>query len=245
MTRIQTAKGSIEIQKTDAEIVRQLQTCLRFGIMPFKQTFNNADFGVIMQCGEEEVYCIKQQPLEVERKQAEQLFQLQHIMIMDTYCKYIKIGFSGAYLASPYLRQRENGLWEAGVSHFIFPTDSDSEKIYSEKSIAKAYDNYFGNGATNMYMAFIDCFKQVINESKITMPEYLGTDLRPRSHMQSLALYFMVFGSDVYCLRPNLREKEDIAWTILAKEGIQKVYHLPSLPMTINEQDIEKAKGQI
>ncbi|MBS1641578.1 MAG: hypothetical protein JSR09_04000 [Bacteroidetes bacterium] len=241
MTKIQTTRGSIDIQKPDTTTLKQLQNLLTFGVLPFKQTFNGADFGIVMQCGDKEVYCLKQQPLEVEEKQAHINFQLHHIMIMDAYCRYIKLGFSGAYLASPYLRQRDNGLWETGVSHFIFP--SDNEQV-SAKSVGKAYDNKFGNGATNMFMAFVDCFKQAFSESKLTMPQYFGIDIRPRSHLKSLAMYFMVSGSDVFCLRTNLREQEDPSWTILVNGGINKVYHLPAFPMTINEKDLSEAKGR-
>ena len=103
----------------------------------------------------------------------------------------------------------------------------------------------FGNGATNMFMAFVDCFKQAFSESNLPMPQYFGIDIRPRSHLRSLAMYFMLSGSDVFCLRPNLREKEDVAWTILVNGGINTVFHLPSLPMTIDETDLNKAKGLI
>lgn len=240
MTKIQTTKGSINIQRPDATTLKQLQKLLTFGILPFKQTFHGADFGVVMQCGEQELYCLKQQPIEREKEQAHQIFQLQHFMIMDAYCRYLKLGFSGAYIASPYLRQRNNGLCEAGVSHFIFP--SDNEKV-SEKSFVKAYDNRFGNGATNMFISFDHCFKQAFAEAQLTMPQYLGIDIRSRSHLKSLAMYFLVAGPDIFCLRPNLREQEDAAWTILASSGIDRVYHLPSLPMTINEGDLNKAKG--
>lgn len=241
MTKIQTTKGSIDILKPDTKTLKRLQELLTFGVLPFKQTFNGADFGIVMQCGDQEVYCLKLQPLEIEEKQAHQIFQLQHFMIMDAYCRYIKLGFSGAYLASPYLRQRDNGLWEAGVSHFIFPSDNES---ISEKSFGKAYDGRFGSGATNMFMAFVDCFKQAFAEARLTMPQYLGTDIRPRSHLKSLAMYFMVSGSDVFCLRTNLREQEDAAWAILASGGIDKVYHFPAFPMTINEKDLDEAKGR-
>jgi hypothetical protein len=243
MIKIQTTKGSINIQNPETVMLKRLQNLLTYGIMPFEQTFDGANFGVVMQCGEQEVYCLKQQPLELERERAERLFHLQHFMIMDAYCRYIKLGFSGAYLASPYLRQRDNGLWEAGVSHFIFP--SENEISYSEQRFSKAYDNIFGNGATNMFIGFVDCFKQAFAETKLTMPQYLGIDVRSRSHIQNLAMYFMALGSDILCLRSNLREKEDVAWTILANEGIEKVFHLPSLPMTINESDLNTAKGRI
>ncbi len=67
MTKIQTTKGSIDIQIPDTATLKRLQNLLTYGIMPFKQTFNGADFGIVMQCGEQEVYCLKQQPLDVSK----------------------------------------------------------------------------------------------------------------------------------------------------------------------------------
>lgn len=243
MIKIQTSKGSIDIQQPDAALLKRLQNLLTFGVMPFNQTFHGADYGIVMRCGEQEVHCLKLQPLETEREQAEQLFQLQHSMIMNAYCSYIKIGFTGAYLASPYLRQRDNGLWEAGVANFIFP--SENEIDHSEESFGKAYDSRFGQGATNMFRGFMDCYKQAFAGVKLTMPRYLGIDIRPRSALKSLAMYFMVVGADIFCLRANLREQEDVAWTIFADGGIDRVYHLPSFPMTIDESDLNTAKGKI
>lgn len=242
MIKIQTTKGSLEIRKTDTTTLKKLQNILTFGVLPLEETFNGADFGFVMQCGEQEVFCLKLQPLEMEREQAEQLFQTQHIMIIDAYVRYIKLGFSGAYLASPYIRQRDNGLWEAGVSHFIFPPNKKTS-LWGTLFV-KAYDKQFGNGATNMFLAFVDCFKQAFAEAKLTMPQYFGIDIRSRSHLENLAMYFMILDSDVFCLRANLREQEDFAWTILADGGIDKVYHLPAVPMTIDESDLNDAKGR-
>jgi hypothetical protein len=241
MIQIQTLKGAIEIYKPDAALLKRLQNLLKYGVLPFKQTFNGADFGIVMCCGKQEVYCLKQQPVEVERDHAEQLFQLQHIMIMEAYCKYIKLGFSGAYLASPYIRQRVNGLWEAGISHFIFPNDNEIKS--SRKFFIKAYDSRFGNGATNMFIGFGECFNEAFGEAKLSKPQYLGIDIRPRSHLQNLAMNFMVLDSQILCLQANLREYEDVGWAILASYGINKIFHLPSLPMTIQESDLDLAKG--
>jgi len=244
MIKIQTPspKGSIEIQKTDTALLKRLQNLLPYGVFPLDQTFNGADYGIVMQCGTQEVHCLKQQPLEVEREQAEELFQIQHWKIMDAYCRYIKMGFSGAYLASPYLRQRDNGLWEAGVAHFIFP----SKKLIclSKNPLHNQYDSIFGKGATNMFWAFTNCLGEALGGKQSF--KYLGLDIRTRSHLQNLAMYFMVLDSDVFCLRANLRGQEDaVAWGLLAEGGINKVYHLPSAPMTINESDLNKAKGEI
>ena len=241
ITKIQTQKGTIEIHEPDTAIIKRLQNLLPYGMMQLNETFNGANFGIVMNCGGQEVHCIKQQPLEVEREYAEQLLHIQHLMIVNAYCKYIDRGFSGAYLAAPYLRQRDNGLWEAGVSHFIFP--SQTNKKTSEKSFRSAYDNQFGNGATEMFIHLVECLKKSFSEADITIPKYFGLDVRSRSHLQSLAMYFMVVDSHILCLRADLREHKDVAWTILASNGIKNVYHLPTLPMTIEESDLNEAKG--
>gem|GEM_PF-2415326 len=230
---IQTNKGSIEIIEPDSEMIKQLNELLPWGLDQFEETVNGVKYGIVMQKGEEEIFCIKQQPLEVERKDAERLLHIQHLMIVDAYCSYLKNGFSGAYLAALYMRQRDNGLWEAGVSHFIFPSKANQKT--SEESYHSTFDFKFGNGATEMFMDYVECFKKSFIESNITMPKYLGIDLRTRSHLQSLAMNFMVLDSKIICLRANLREKEDHAWGFLALAGINKVYHLPSVPLTIEK----------
>ena len=237
MNIIQRKKGSIEVLEPNDEIIKQLNELMPWGFSHLETVVNGANYGIVMKCGEQEIFCIKQQPLEVERKSAEQLFQLHHFMTVDAYCRYLKNGFSGGYLAVPYLRQRDNGLWEAGVSHFIFP--SKTNKKMSENAFHTTFDDQLGNGATKMFVHYVECFKKSFIEANITMPQYLGLDLRTRSHLQAIiAMNFMVLDSQVICLRPNLRENEDAAWTILASAGIQKVYHLPSVPLTINRVEV-------
>lgn len=58
MTTIQTSKGLIKINKVEVAMLRRLQNLLPFGIYQFKETFNGADFGVVMCCGKQEVYCL-------------------------------------------------------------------------------------------------------------------------------------------------------------------------------------------
>lgn len=162
-------------------------------------------------------------------------------MIVEAYCQYIKMEFSGAYLAAPYMRQRRNGLWEAGVSHFIFPSGNNKE--LPDKGLSQVYERQFGEGATSMFGGFTECFKKVFNKTKLPMPGYLGIDIRTRSHLMNLGMYFMVLDSQMICLRANLREKVDAGWTIFSSAGINNIYHLPALSMTIQESDLEEAKG--
>jgi len=241
MTTIKTTKGAIEISTIPPALLKGLQALLPYGIMPFEQPLQGANYGFVMQCDDKEVHCIKLQPMELEPQQAQEQFLMQHHMIMRAYRSYIKLGFSGAYLASPYLNQKENGLYEAGICNFIFP---DKEQLSPSASpLNGVYDDVLGKGASDMFFGFVECLKKAFIDDKLTIPQYFGIDVRPRSHLKNLAMYFMVKDTQLICLRANLREQEDLAWPILADAGITTVFHMPSLPMTIKEADLSISKG--
>jgi len=44
------------------------------------------------------------------------------------------------------------------------------------------------------------------------------------------------------CLRENLREDEDPAWTILAGKGVTTVFHMPCVPVAIKSADLAVTK---
>ena len=242
MNTIQTNRGSIDIIEPSNEMIGQLNDLLPYGLFQLNQVVYGAKYGFVFKNGEQEVLCIKQQPLEIERKQAELQYKVHNFMIIEAYCHYLKNGFSGAYLAAPYLRQRDNGLWETGVSHFIFP--SKTNIVTSEKYSNTAFDYHFGKGATVMFSHFVDCFKNSFSESKITMPQYFGLDVRTHSHLQGLEMNFMVFNSQIICLRADLREQDDAAWTLFSSRGIKKIYHLPSVTLTVSKTDVDSKPSQ-
>jgi len=238
---IDTPNGLVEILEPNVNLLRALRALLPFGAVQFGAPQAGARFGLVMQCDGQEVFCLKQQPLELEREKAIYWMQIQHKVIAQAYCRYIKHGFSGAYLASTYLRQRSNGLWESGVAHFVFPSPTGIES--QEFPFDGAYDHPFGHGATTMFKHFASDFMSAFRESPIEPPYYFGLDVRPRMHLQSLAMNFMVLGQHVLCLRPKLRDQEDGAWPLFASGGVRQVYHLPALPMAISEADLKVSKG--
>jgi len=244
ITKIQEENGSIEIHEPTEEMIKRLQTILPLGMIildePF-EGFENAKYGIVMQCDGKEVYCLKLQPLEREREMAEHLFIAHNYLIMHTYCQYIKKGFSGAYLASAYMRQRDNELWESGVAHFIFPSENLPEntptksiwsRIFRKKERASEIDDLFGKGAANMFKGFMASFDKEYAERKVgeIFGKYFGLDYRPQSHLQNFATDFMVMDSQIIYLRANLHEYSN--WKYLATQGIEKVYHLPSVRIT-------------
>jgi len=238
---IETPNGSIQILEPSVEMLRSIRDLLPFGAIQFSEPQNGARYGLVMQCDEEEVFCIKQQPVELDREGAEEWMQIQHWMIVEAYCRYIKHGFSGAYLAAAYMRQRDNGLLEPGVAHFISPSPTGMES--QEFPFEGAFDNQFGHGATTMFSHFAKDFMTAFRESPLEPPNYCGLDVRPRTHLQFLGMYFMVLGQRILCIRPNLREKDDAAWSIFTENGVRTIYHMPALPMTINKADLKVSKG--
>ena len=238
---IETPKGSVQILEPGLGLLRSIRDLLPFGAIQFAVPQNGARFGLVMQCDDEEVHCIKQQPVELDREGAEQWMQIQHWMIAEACCRYIRHGFSGAYLAAAYLRQRDNGLWEPGVSHFIFPSPLGMES--QEFPFQHAFDNQFGHGATTMFEHFARDFMAAFEDSTVQPPNYFALDVRPRLHLQRLGMYFMVVGPHIVCVRPDLREKEDMAWTIFAAGGVDRIFHLPALPMKISKAELKIAKG--
>ena len=94
-----------------------------------------------------------------------------------------------------------------------------------------------------MLEGFILALRSAYHEAKIAEPRIIGLDLRPRIHVTSIAMHFMVLGSQILCLRAQLRE-QDPGWGILAMAGKKSVIHIPSVPVTIREEDLHFAKGQ-
>jgi len=254
MAKIQPPNGSIEICEPTTEMIKRLQNILPYGMILLEEPFEGAKYGIVMQCGEIELNCLRFQPLEQKYDEAVELFDIHHYLIMHSYCQYINKGFLGAYLASPCMTEREDGLWESVVANFIFPAKElfEDKMTLWQKTLGKRQtqsnqflDDQFGKGAAKMYNGFMESFSERHISLKVDklFGKYISVGIRPKSYLGKLAMWFMVLDSQIICLRADLREQEDSAWEFLAKQGINKVYHLPSAPVTIDESDLDEAKN--
>ena len=73
------------------------------------------------------------------------------------------------------------------------------------------------------------------------LDQFIGFDIRPRTHLEALGFGFMVVGPNVVCLKTKVVEQDPI-WSALRSTGISEVYHFPSVPAGIAEADLAIAK---
>jgi len=243
--QIETSRGLISIIEPSSELINELKQLLKFGLYDFGESNPSAKYGFVMQCEQEEVICLKQQTVDVDSAKVNDLFQMQHLMICQAYTQFVKANLLGAYLATPYIKNKGNDKHEVGVAHFIFP---DPNFDYAQSEIGKSvgielYDEDLGRGATTMFMEFHRCYNQAFEDTGFPKPSYIGIDVRPRMELQKLAMFFMVLRDKIICLRSNLRDDTDPAWTILANHQVTEVTHLPSVPMEVTKEQFVKAKG--
>ena len=96
---IQTKTSKIEIAEPMPEMSKKLDSLMPFGFSAFAEPHEGCKFGFVRKKGDQEVSCLKQQPIETSQETAQNWEMMHNFVIREAYIKYIDIGFSGAYLA--------------------------------------------------------------------------------------------------------------------------------------------------
>ncbi len=236
MTNIQTPQGTVKLNPPTSELMHTIRALLPFGAVGFRDPQGKVKYGIVMQCGERELRAVKQQPPDCDEQTSVVCYEANSILIAHSLSGYLKHGFSGVFLPCAYLRKKEGGRTEAGIAYFGFPSANGREA--QEYPYEPAYDRDFGHGFTKMMTSFIRALQQSSKETGITLSPCIGLDLRRRMQLGSLGFGFMLFGSHVVCLKTTLSEQDPV-WTALRSTGIAEVFHIPSVPTTINEDQLQ------
>ncbi|MGZ8940801.1 MAG: hypothetical protein ACXW32_16480, partial [Limisphaerales bacterium] len=69
----------------------------------------------------------------------------------------------------------------------------------------------------------------------------IGMDVRKRSQLGTIIFGFLVVGPHIVCIKAQVVDNDPI-WDFLAKSGVSEVYHMPSIPIEINEEMLATAK---
>jgi hypothetical protein len=236
---IKTPQGSVTLLEPTVELLRAIRSLLPFGALRFTKPERGATFGLVMQCGETELLAVKRQPVDCDERRSRISYVANSILIAHSLRAFLGHGFSGLFLPCAYLRQKPGGRFESGIAWFGYPSVHGHET--QEYPFQPAWDGQFCHGFTQMMLSFLHALQESSEQTGITLPPAIGLDVRRRTQLGSLGFGFMVIGPHVVCLRTAV-SSEDPAWTTLRSVGIAEVYHLPSIPMTINESQLAIAK---
>jgi hypothetical protein len=192
-----------------------------------------------MQCGEREVYAVKQQPVPCDEDKGFVSYKVNSILIAHSLAGYLLNGFSGLLMPCAYIRKKDAGRVESGIAYIGAPSPQGRECL--DFSFGSAYDSTFGHGFTAMMCGFIRALQQSSADTGIPLFQAIGLDVRPRLHLGLLGFGFMVVGPHIVCLKTQVSEQDPV-WSVLRGLGISEVFHLPSIPVGINESDLPDTK---
>ena len=225
---------------TPVKLLRTIRSFLPFGIIRYDPPEQGAHFGLVMQCGNRELYGVKQQPLDCDAKQSFVSFEANSILMAHSLTAYLKRGFSGLFMPCAYIRTKEAERFESGIAYFGYPWARGRECL--EYPYESSYDGQFGHGFTTMMTGFIRALQQSSRETGITLSQPLGLDVRYRMQLGSLGFGFMLIGPHVVCLKTTIAPDMDPTWTVLRGTGITTVFHCPSIPAAIDEDQLPLSK---
>lgn len=239
MNTIKTPQGPVELISPTIPHLQALRARLPLGIVQYGEARNGARFGVLMKCGEQELFAVKHQPVEVEREHLQTCYMANSVLIAISLREYIEHDFSGLMMPCPYVRDKGSKGIEAGIAFFVGPDPHGREALDFPHD--NAFDNQFSTGFTVMLTAAIRALQTASKDSGITLMQPIGLDVRPRSALETLGFGFLVLGSQVYCLKTHVTEQDPV-WTCLRGEGIESVVHVPSVPAEILPVEASIAK---
>jgi len=240
MKTISTPQGEIVLNDPPVELLRTIRSFLPFGAIRYLPPQEGADFGIVMQCGDREVFGVKQQPVDCDEKQAYTTFEANSILIAHSLVAYLKHGFSGLFMPCAYMRTKDGGRFESGIAYFGYPSPDGRE--VQKFPYDASYDGQFGHGFTTMMTSFIHALQQSSRATGISLAQPIGLDVRNRLQLGSLSFGFMVVGPHIVCLKTHVAPDRDPTWTVLRITGVTEVFHIPSIPAGISEDQLSIAK---
>ena len=240
MNVLHTQKGDVALRSIDRDLFEKIRQLLPYGVVGIKRPdSSDTEFGIVMQCDDQEVFGIKLQPADCDQELAAMRMQANTVLVATAITIYLKQGFGGIMLPLPYLRDKGD-RFESGIAMFIFPQPGGPETM-TDSPHAGAFDSTFGRGCTAMLEAFITALKQSAEQTGLTLYPVIGIEPRPRLELGALAFGCMVVGSELLAIKTTMNEK-DFIWAILKDAGINSLVHMPSRPAVITQADLGIAK---
>lgn len=116
MKTIKTPKGDVQLLAPPVELLRTIRAFLPYGFVGYGgEQPKGAHFGLVMQCDDQEVFWVKQQPVPCDEEQGFLRFQANSILIALSLAEYLRHGFDGLFMPCAYIRKRTVGRPNPGL----------------------------------------------------------------------------------------------------------------------------------
>jgi len=119
--KINTPKRPIEIAEPDPVQLQNLREALPFGLVGYKSPVHGADYGVVVQCGEDEAWVVKQQGPDIVEERFPEIYLSQSVLIAASIARYRAAGYGGCLMPCVYFRKKEAGI-ETGIAYLGSPS---------------------------------------------------------------------------------------------------------------------------
>ncbi len=223
---VSTPQGEVKLYSPTAELLDTIRSFLPFGIARYTTPQQGADYGLVIKRGEDELFAVKQQPVDYDEEQSRITQQANAILVAESLASYLSHGFLGLFMPFAYRRTKDAGRFETGIAYIGAPSKQGRECL--EYPFDEAYDRQFGHGFTTMMLTFIRALQQSSKKIGISLSPTIGLEVRSLLQLGSFSFGYMLVGPHVVCLKTVVSE-QDPSWTGLKYSGITEVFHIPCM----------------
>lgn len=158
MRVVSTPHGDVRIVPATEEIVLRLRAVLPLGLVRLSEAdaTGAAEYGLVMQRGNEELSALKLQPPDYGVECLDSVLESNQGLVCRALAAYRRRGYSGAIFPTPYVRRKGPGLIEPGIAVFAFPAaDGPETEEFCPDLLQGLYDDRLGRGFAAMAFAFV------------------------------------------------------------------------------------------
>lgn len=188
MRVVSTPHGEVRIVPATEEIVRRLRAVLPLGLVRLSEADaqGGAEYGLVMQRGEEELSALKLQPPDYGVDCLDSALESNQGLVCRALAAYRRRGYSGAIFPTPYVRRKGPGLIEPGIAVFAFPAaDGPEAEEFCPDLLRGLYDDRLGRGFAALAFAFVrDLASQSAPPPARLVPEDRAEDGSAASSME-------------------------------------------------------------
>ena len=234
----ETRQGTVTAKTITGRHAQNLKDALPLGMVSMKRNDQTVEHGLVISCGQEDAWCLKQQSVEVDPKNEQTVLLANTLLLAHSIKGYLDHGFGGCFIPALYRKKKPNGV-EIGFAYFGTPCPTGTEA--TEFPPAPSYTGVSETVSSPCSGISTRSSEKLPKNEHHAAPVF-GLDQRTSTHLQGVVLHCIIQSRTVYLCSPHL-DKDDYLLTYLAATGVKEIVHLPCRPIRIEEQHRALAKA--